>query len=197
VSAPQNREEWLIRAAEALGPLLTEQGHELVPMRVSVGWPGGRGPKKNVRGQCWPTGRAEDRVAQIFISPVQADTITTLAVLLHEMVHAIDDCKSSHNGGFIKIARSVGFVSKWTSSDNRTDELTAKLTELAEGLGSFPHAALGGAGDEDAPKPQETRQLKVVCADNPEYKVRMTRKWLEEVGPPICPCHHVEMEEAE
>jgi hypothetical protein len=49
------------------------------------------------------------------------------------------------------------------------------------------------------PKKQATRQLKVACpnlhGDKP-YIVRMTRKWLDELGAPFCPCG-TQMEESE
>jgi len=33
-----------------------------------------------------------------------------------------------------------------------------------------------------------TRMLKAVCGDC-AYAVRLSRKWLEEAGPPLCPCN--------
>lgn len=183
----QNREAWLGQAVRAMGEWLAEVGEEMPAVRVSVGWPGGRGPKATVRGQCWPTTSAEDDTAQIFISPQQADTVTTLAVLLHEMVHAVDDCSSGHRGNFIRISRDLGFTSKWTSSDNRTRSLTDRLEELAKRLGDFPSAAiLVGARAADTPKKQSTRMLKVECPDD-GYIVRTTQKWLD-MGVPTCPC---------
>lgn len=193
---PQNREAWLILAAEAMGPWLTEVDDvELVPLRVSVGWPGGRAAKTTV-GQCWPTTSAADGVAQIFMSPVRGEesTVDVLGTLLHEMIHAVDDCESGHRKEFIRIARALGFEAKWTSSGNRTDELTERLTGLAERLGPFPSAAILGGRAADTPKAQTNRQLKVECADGNGYKVRLTQKWLDEFGAPFCPCHGNQME---
>jgi peptide subunit release factor 1 (eRF1) len=53
-------------------------------------------------------------------------------------------------------------------------------------LGNYPHAALLPS------KRQRGRLLKVEC---PEcgYVARVTRKWLEEAGAPICPTDEVEM----
>lgn len=193
----ENRESWLIRAGEALAEWFREHDLEVPPFRVSVGWPGGRGPKQNVRGQCWPTPTAGDGVAQVFISPRQADTVTTLAVLLHEMVHVVDDCKHGHAKDFIVFARALGFTSKWTSSDNRTDGLTERLAELAEVLGDYPSAAIvggGGGGGLTNPTVQKTRMIKAECSGGTGYKVRLTQKWIDEYGAPFCPCCMVEME---
>lgn len=185
--ADQNREAWLGQAVRAMTEWFAQEGEEVPDIRVSVGWPGGRGPKATVRGQCWPTTSAEDGVCQIFISPVQADTVTTLAVLLHEMVHAVDDCSDGHRGNFIRVAKAIGFTPKWTCSDNRTLNLTDQLEELAERLGDFPSASIvTGSRAADTPKKQGTRMIKVVCpADG--YTLRTTQKWLD-VGVPTCPC---------
>lgn len=195
--ASQNREAWLLTAAEHLIGWIREVVDEDLAtpqVRLSVGWPGGRSRQTTVRGQCWSSGSAEDGIAQIFISPVQADTVTTLAVLLHELVHAFDDCKDSHHGRFIKIARAVGFKASWTSSDNRSDELSERLCGLAKDLGDFPSAAILSGRAADTPKPQTSRQLKAECPSESGYKVRLSQKWIDEHGAPICPCCGLVME---
>jgi hypothetical protein len=206
MTAHATREAWLIAAAGLLAPLLEEVGEEMVPIRVSVGWPGGRGKKSTTVGQCWNRASSADEVNQIFLSPVRGeeDTIHVLGTLLHEMIHAIDDC-NGHRGNFARIAKAVGFLPKLTSADNRTEALTATLADVGETLGAFPHAAMVGSarGSEEKPK-QSTRMLKVICGqgDNQEelgegpYLVRMTQKWLDLYGPPTCPCHGADMEVA-
>jgi hypothetical protein len=188
-TAVDTREAWLIRAAERLAELLGAVGEEMPPIRVSVGWPGGRGKKSNVVGQCWPTSLAEDGVAQIFMSPVRGEdkTVDVLGTLLHEMIHAVDDCESGHRGNFARIAKAVGFVPKLTSADNRNDDLNAKLAEIAKDLDVFPHAALTSTSRRAAgEKGQTTRMLKVVCPAD-DYTLRTTQKWID-VGLPTCPC---------
>lgn len=187
----ETREAWLQRAVRELTLILEHEGVEMVPVKVSVGWPGGRGKKSNVVGQCWPSDVSEDGIPQIFMSPVrgESDTRHVLGTLLHEMIHAVDDCQSGHRGQFLRIARSVGFLPKFTSADNRTHELDEELDGIAERLGQFPHAAitLGSRGSEE-PKKQTTRMLKLACPDAAcGYIVRTTQKWLDK-GTPTCPC---------
>lgn len=179
------REAWLLDAANALRPLFEAVGEEVPALRVSVGWPGGRGKKGNVIGQCWSTAASTDEVAALFISPVLVDPVTILATLAHEIVHAIDDCQSGHRGRFAKIAKGIGLEGPMTAT-TAGEALTATLTEIAEGLGEFPHAAMTGGGTGSGPKKQGTRMLKVECpADG--YTLRTTAKWIE-VGLPTCPC---------
>lgn len=73
------------------------------------------------------------------------------------------------------------------------DDLHPRLDKIASRLGDYPHSKLNPA--ESPIKKQTTRMLKVECPES-GYLVRMTRKWLDEVGAPKCPCHDETMEEA-
>lgn len=189
----KNREAWLEAAVKEVSKLFKAIDHEVPTVRVSVGWPGGRGKKQGVIGQCFATTSATDKVAQIFVSPVVVEPIKALVVVAHELVHAVDDCKSGHKSGFIKIARELGFTPKWTVATPETisEELREKLEAIAEKLGSYPHAAIVPS---ERPAPQRTYMLKVLCVEDPAYFVRMTAGKIEEYGTPLCPCHHLEME---
>jgi hypothetical protein len=209
------REEWLTAAIAALTPLFEAVGETVPAVRVSVGWPGGRGDKSATIGQCWASIASEDKVAQIFISPVLDDASRVLDVLAHELVHAVDDCQSGHKGPFAKIAKGIGLTGKMTATV-AGEELKATLDDIAAELGTYPHAALakgftiraGVPGNPTGPEgepgdggpilgepKQSTRMLKTSCAEGSGYIARLTRKWLEEYGAPICPCHNVVMVE--
>jgi hypothetical protein len=180
----RTREAWLTAAVEALTPLLTAVDAAVPPVRVSVGFPGGRGRKNAVIGQCWAAEAATDKVAQVFISPTIVDPVQVLATLLHELIHAVDANKSGHRGQFARVARAVGLQGPMTAT-TPGEALSATLRAVANGLGMFPHAALR-TGVSGAHKPQGTRMLKVECPAC-GYTVRTTQKWLD-VGTPSCPC---------
>lgn len=192
------REEWLVEAIRLLTPLFAavEDAPAMPPVRISVGWPGGRGKKGNVIGQAWAKSAASDGVAQVFVSPVLDDAVRVLDVVVHELVHVVDENLNGHRGRFAKIAKALGLEGKMTATV-AGEELKGKLAEIHEALGEYPHAALAATAEgADGPKKQGTRMLKVECAEGSGYIVRMTRTWLDEVGTPICPCHKVAMEEA-
>lgn len=194
-----NREAWLRTAVEGMTPWLAEiDGVEVPPIRVSVGWPatGGLANRRRTVGECWKRSCSEDGVNQIFISPVRGhvQTIEVLATLLHEMIHAVDDCESGHRKRFIRIGRAVGFEPKWTQSSNYSEELGERFKGLLERIGPIPSAALTGTPKGSGKPKQEARMLKVVCPDC-GYTVRTTRKWLD-VGTPTCPCGQTMEEEA-
>lgn len=184
------REEWLAAAVEALRPYFAEHDAVIPAVRVSVGFPAGRGRKNQAIGQAWAKEAAADGVAQVFISPVLADAVEVLAVLVHELVHVWDENKSGHRGAFAKLAKALGLEGKMTATV-AGEALRDKLALIVMELGDYPHAALTPALS--GVKKQGTRMLKVECAQGSGYLVRMTKKWLEEYGAPTCPCHGVTM----
>jgi hypothetical protein len=207
------REEWLHLAIEALRPRFEEIGFPLPEkIHVSVGF--GYGAKREsatILGQCWPTTLSEDGLNHIFISPEMNDAARVLDVLIHELVHAADNCKNGHKGDFAKFAKKLGLTGKMTATV-ATAELAETLRELSKAIGPYDHAKLYTMGapikpKEDpkdspeepeepeapaapsGPKKQGTRMLKVACNSECEcggYVVRTTARWLE-VGMPVCP----------
>lgn len=205
----KTREDWLTDAVAALAVLYEEVDYTLPPVRVSVGWPGG-GSMSMVIGQCWAKRAASDDVAQVFISPILDYSVRVLDVLAHELIHAIDENESGHQGRFVKIARAIGLDGPPTAT-TAGPALSYRLGQIAAKLGPYPHARLktidelilvGGVPrlspkgprlKADGPVKQGTRMLKLVCVENSGYKVRTTRHWLDLIGPPLCPCHREPM----
>jgi hypothetical protein len=165
-------------------------------MRVSVGWPskGGLSNTNPTIGQCWKSSVSTDGLPQIFISPTLGEeTMVVLATLVHEMIHAWDDCESQHKGPFARVARQIGLEGKLTATSvSPGTELYQKLEQVIEDLGAFPHAALVASELEKQRKPQTTRMLKIGAPDCCDFIARTTQKHLNE-GYPSCP-HGTTME---
>lgn len=180
-----NREAWLMAGVKAVTPLFEEHGYKVPEkLRVSCGFPSVKALGRRTRriGECWATWCSQDGTWEIFISPVLGDPVEVLAVLVHEVVHAVVGIECGHGGPFRKCATAVGLVGKMTAT-TAGPELTARLNEMLKKLGTYPHAALKGSG---GAKKQGTRLLKVECGEC-GYTVRTTQKWLD-VGLPTCPC---------
>lgn len=196
------REAWLLAAVEALRPRFTEVGLPLpAAIRVSVGF--GHGAKREsatILGQCWAARASADNVPTVFISPELDDTARVLDVLLHELIHAADDCQSGHKGAFAEAATRLGLEGKMTATTAGV-ALAAEMMTLAASLGDYAHAKLsvpkvtsevpvGPDGRpvpriHSGPKTQGTRMLKCECPCC-GYVVRTTAKWLA-MGAPKCP----------
>jgi hypothetical protein len=194
----ETREAWLEAAVVRLTRLFKNINIDIPDVRVSVGWPskGGLSTKSPVIGQCWKAEISTDGVPQIFISPTLGEqTLSVLATLVHELIHAWDDCKSGHKGEFIRVAKQIGLQGKMTATHVEPDSsLGQKLLAVIQDLGPFPHSALDKNKMLQQRPKQTTRMLKLVTPDCCDYTVRTTAKWIEE-GLPMCP-HGITMEQA-
>lgn len=182
----KTREQWLTEATDIFRDHLFKRNDYIIPkVRVSVGFPGGGSARKRI-GECWDGSASTDGVEQVFISPVVIDVSKVLGVLVHELVHATVGTKAGHRGPFRRCALKVGLEGKMTvtsESQALKDYFTDKVTSV---IGEYPHAELRLNGQR---KKQTTRLKKVECQVC-GYTVRVTQKWLDELGAPICPCNY-------
>ena len=191
--AYNTREDWLIAAVELLRPHFKKAGYEIPGVRVSCGWPvkGGLGTKKKVLGQCWSHEAASDGKFQIFVSPTIEDTegddYAVLPVFIHELCHACVGIEAKHGADFKACATGVGLTGKMTSTVP-SDELKPLMATWRSVLGAYPHVKLD---PKMSPvKKQTTRMFKCECrVETCGYTVRISRKWLDDVGVPHCPKH--------
>ena len=109
------REDWLQATATMLRPLFDEKGITLpTSLRIACGWPLGRRLGRQGRshaiGQCFVQKASSDGSSEIFISPELDNGVTVAAVLVHELIHAADDCRNGHRAPFRKMAIGVGLA---------------------------------------------------------------------------------------
>jgi hypothetical protein len=179
-----NRETYLENAVSLFVDLFVTKGKQArVPaVRVSCGFPGGRGSKK-VLGACWDANAAKDSKANIFISPLIDDTHLVLATLCHELVHACVGHDEGHGPRFRQLAQDIGLRGKMTATYPNGD-LTAFIDGIIAQIGQYPHAKLSLT--DNPVKKQTTRLIKCVCKAS-GYTVRTTRQWIDKYGAPISP----------
>lgn len=193
-AAEVTREAWLLAAIEAMRPLFADLEKQ-VPYRVQVSTGWAKKPGKGI-GWCYAGEVTDGQATPIFVSPeLDPDKpVDILGVVLHEMVHAADNCQSKHKGWFARTVKALGLEGKPTSTVvPETGELRTKLEELAFKLGPYPHVRLNLATA--GIKRDTNRQLKIECSSRCGYKLRGSRKVLE-LGLPNCPVCDVEMEES-
>ncbi len=180
------RESWLEAAVQQLTPIFAKAGYTVPPCRVSCGF-SSSGVRSGHIGQCWSTRSSKDGMNQIFISPALEDSIEVLDTLLHELVHAVDDCQHKHGMEFKKIAIKLGMVGPMRSA-GAGPALKEKLKEVAGRLGPYPHASLYVLKKMAARSPRPRAKCPK-CG----FTVPMLKSFLH-YGPPICPQDRVEME---
>lgn len=180
------RETWLLAAVDLLRPVFLSK-HHVIPsdVMVSCGF-ASTGTRSHHVGQCWSKQSSTNDQNQIFISPALHEPVEVLDTLVHELVHAVDDCQHKHGKEFKKIALSLGMKGPMRSAD-AGPELKEKLTQLAKQLGVYPHGKLQVTHH----KAVSRARARAKC---PEcgFQVPMYRKFLA-YGPPLCPKDKIEM----
>ena len=202
----KTREEWLIAAAKEIqANILTsevinnvdDQKTKFPKIRFSCGFTGSRSGNIAI-GVCWYPQCSADKTTEIFISPVLADPLRVLDVLIHELIHTIRPT-AGHGVAFKRIAVAAGLTGKMTATV-ASDDLVKKLKPIAKRLGKYPHAELDAGAVVGGKKKQGTRLIALKCPEGDcdghgnQYTVRITNKWIDEVGVPLCPVHSVPLE---
>ena len=180
------REAWLLAAIELLRPLFAAKGFIVPACQVSSGF-ASTGTRSGHVGQCWSTKSASNELNQIFIAPTLKSDYEVIDTLVHELVHAIDNCETKHGKEFKKIALKMGMKGPMRGAD-AGPELKLTLTALLDILGPYPHGHLKVSMRKAARWDRPRAKCKQ-CG----YQVPMLKKFLA-YGPPICPKDKVEME---
>lgn len=175
------REEWLERAIFLMRPIFLNQSQPIpTAVKASCGFPRGKG---KAIGQCWSDQNSEGHVFEVFISPTLVDTVEVTATLAHELAHAAVGVEVGHKKPFKKLVAAIGLEGKATST-SAGDAFKHTMGPILEELGIYPHARLN-TETATGPKKQSTRLLKAECPLC-GYTVRVTKKWVEDKGPPHC-----------
>lgn len=195
VNQHDNRESWLRSATHELRPYFETQGYPLPDaIRFAIAFPS-TGKKGRHPGECWHPETSADQHYEIIIRADMAEPLDVLGQLVHQLVHAALPPDAGHGKAFKAAALKIGLTGKMRHATPGL-LLNERLLQVAEALGPLPHASLDlsrnpdGRRPADRPKKQKARLLKAECkADGCGYSVRVTSKWIKDVGPPGCPKH--------
>jgi hypothetical protein len=193
----ESRETWLREATKMIRPHFESCGFSIPEnIRFAIAFPS-TGRKGNRVGELWHATTSEDGNYELIIRADISDPIQVMGVLTHELVHAVLPIDAGHGKLYKAAAIKLGLQGKMTHA-MPSPLLIPRLAEIVEALSPLPHARLDigrGATDRgpaDRPKKQGTRMLKATCEDSScGYTVRLTAKWVLEVGAPLCPKHGV------
>ena len=181
------RELWLQNAVDLVSPIFKNKGYTIPKVQVSCGFPSTGNKSKHV-GQCWGKSSTNDGTNQLFISPILDEPVQVLDTLVHELVHAVDDCMHHHGPEFKKIATDVGLQGLMREA-SAGPWLQEQLTAISRQLGKYPHSKINLAHSSSKKTGPRPRAKCKKCG----YEVTPLKKWLH-MGPPLCPKHTTEME---
>lgn len=177
------REDWLNKAADIMFQTVLDESviapFPIPPVRVSVA------PMTSKQlGVCYKREASDDKHNEVFITAHVSDSLTVLETLLHELIHAADNCDSGHRNYFAKVARKAGLEGKLTAT-HAGAELKESLAYIIEALGPIPHATLNLK-----PKEKGRNNNKLTCA-NCGFQANLSHKWAVQVSErAACPvCH--------
>ncbi len=183
-----SREHWLQRCAVLLDEQRFAPADYHVPVvHVSVGFPSrsALAAKKRRIGECWSSKAASTGLCQVFISPVLSDPVEVVATLAHELVHATVGLEAKHGKTFKRCAVAIGLEGKMTATV-ASAAFAKWVSDVAlPALGAYPHPVFD---PKTATRIKDgTRLLKCECPSC-GCTIRITRKWLDAVGAPVCSC---------
>lgn len=178
------RQHWLEGALVKLRQHFAGHGYNIpANVRVSIGWPHGSRSGKSIEsiGQCWYAVASTDGHYEIFISPSQKESLNIVDILAHELCHVVAGQEAKHGPKFKQVATTIGLTGKMTATV-AGEQIKILVERIINAQGEYPAGALnvmrkGGK--------QTTRLLKCQCEEC-GYTVRITRKWVDEVGEPYC-----------
>jgi len=186
MSKHHTRESWLLAAVELLRPVFQAKQHSIPRvLLVSCGF-ASTGTRSHHVGQCWSRKSSANGQNQIFISPALHEPVEVLDTLVHELVHAVDDCQHKHGKEFKKIALSLGMKGPMRSAE-AGPELREQLVKIGNRLGAYPHGKLQVTHQKKSTRPTPRAKCNQ-CG----FQVPMLRRFLS-YGPPICPKDKIEM----
>lgn len=188
-----NRETYLQEATKTLRKsLFSPKGYKVPTVKLSISW-ASRGNKSSktksgvsVLGQCYPTQLSDDGINHVIITPALngstlEGSLRILGVLVHELVHAVDNCESGHGQAFKQCATAVGLTGQMRST-GESEWLQQLLTDkVIKKLGLFPHETLRTGG-----RTQTTRNIKVSCSCC-DFSFRTSNKNLNMIHDYSCP----------
>lgn len=184
------REAWFQAVTSLLRNEFSAQGFPLPErIRASCGFPGGGSKFKRI-GEHWAPSASSDAHHEIFVSPMLDALKSVFGTLVHELCHAATP-GAKHGPKFKKCGAAMGLVGKPTSMC-ADDATMARYQHILNDVGPYPHAKMNPSER----KKQSTRLLKCECEDC-GYVARVTAKWINDLGAPLCPCNEQPMKVAE
>jgi hypothetical protein len=179
------RQAYLELAVKMLRPLFEAKGSPIPEkLRISVG-----ATSKRYMGICYREVASSDEHREIFLSANLSTAEEILGTLAHELCHAALPDGVAHKAPFVALGKAIGLEGK-PSHMRPGAAFKWWIADFVRANGEYPSGSLRETENKNK---QATAMIKVECLDC-GYVARTTKKWLEGVGAPICPCNMEVME---
>lgn len=179
----KSREKWLNNLATGMHKWFRDLGFPLPKTQVQTAFPSS-GKRTKKLTESWLQDGQDMFV--IVVRPDADDSMHIACALAFQLCQIAVGQRDEHGLLFKHLAISIGL-----SGQRKEDQPGALFKELVapllKKLGPLPESSIT-LSKTDQHKPQPTRLRKVSCLEC-GYVVRVSRKWLDEKGPPHCPEH--------
>lgn len=182
-STSKTREDWLSEVSGRMSSWFDDLGFSLPDFRITAGFPS-TGKRGRDLAEAWQEKGGESFT--VFIRPDRDDAYKVAAALAHQMAHMAAGSADTHGHLFRHIAVSIGLRGRATQA--APGRLFQELIDpILKKAGPLPTTYIGPQEAAQKSK-QKTRLIKVSCRTC-GYVARVSRKWLDDSGPPHCPQH--------
>lgn len=137
VKVLDERNLWLAKAVRVLRQYFSECGLRL-PDNITVSVDDTTVAGDGAVGLCYPSTSTPEGVPAVVISPTLQVEVQVVPVLVHELVHAADDCQSLHGPWFAAWATELGLVGEGFNRFGSNSELRRFVHRMLMALGSYP-----------------------------------------------------------
>lgn len=190
----QIREKWLMTfIKEAQKTIFTPAGIKvpLKKIKITCGFPPKGGARSVAIGVCYPTHKGMP-YNQLFISPKlgKKDMPDLCDTIIHEVLHAVDNCVHGHKKAFVAMAKAChleGTPYKGRKESFRATRLTKKgkaiVNKIVKKIGTYPHKEFVPFWTKDS-----TRMIKLQCTNNHPLEPQVARMSRAQIyrGLPMC-----------
>lgn len=177
------RDEWLLAVASAMKPWFADLDFPMPEFEIKSGFPS-TGSRGGNTAETWV--QEEDASFVIFVRPDRSDPVEVAGAIAHQMCKIACGAKDTHGHLFRHLAISIGLKGRKTEA--KPGRLFLELSDpILKQVGDLPSAEMTPTSSQPSVK-QTTRQIKVSC-QKCGYVARVSRKWIDQVGPPHCPLH--------
>lgn len=179
----KKREKWLNDLTTAMAKWFDDLGFPLPDRQVRTAFPSS-GKRTRKISESWQQDGQQSFV--VVVRPDADDEANVAAAIAFQLCQIGAGPRDEHGLLFKHLAVSIGL------SGHRKEGVPGALFKELAGpilkkLGPLPKSTIS-LSEGSTQAPQGTRLRKVVCLKC-GYVARVSRKWLNEVGPPHCPDH--------
>lgn len=182
-SSSEARDAWLRQVADVIGGWLDDLGFPVPSTEIRTGF-ASKGSRGRTISESWLEGDTSTFV--IFIRPDRDDPIDVAGAIAFQLCQIATQPKDTHGHLFRHVAISIGLKGRRAEMPPGT-LFREMIKPSLKSIGPLPQAEMS-LPEKIGSKTQTSRLLKVSCPTC-GYVARVSRKWLNDMGPPHCPKH--------